>query len=218
MEQVHRVVIPTGTMIGFKIKSEPFIRHSGNSSDWSAYYFQFTVKHAVSYLTNHFDRGLSEASLVSVTTLNEMIAYIFTHKDFSISDLESYKKAEIVKDFFRDQIDFSGPLMESIGDQMENTFLIIPDYDEMECIVPHKLFNERNFEFTEICRFDKGNESWTTKNVYIGNNQLYLTRSEKENVSELAERLHELMPVNTSEWYLNNIEPLLTVKSPISSV
>lgn len=209
---MFQAVIPQNTRLCFKIVAGLALAentfHGQSQADWSAIYAQFTIPHAVSYLSNHFDRGHKDASLVCITTKKPMTAYIFTNKEFQDPNIGSAPKATLVREALQ-TLDPSKPLLQSIGEGLENSFLVLYDATEFECVFPHALISDpANFQVEYICSFSADPmASWKIQSIKIGEETLKLTKYEKEDVTEAARKLNELIQPNTSSWDVSQYIP-----------
>ena len=83
--------IPEGTLFALKCLPSSQIMLSedhfpGQSElDWSAIYAQFSLEHAVSYLTNPYDRGYEMVSLVGLYTKTNLEVIMIADDRFKSS-------------------------------------------------------------------------------------------------------------------------------------
>ena len=91
--------IAPGTLLGYKtlptsqcaLTSDPFPGQS--DKDWSGIYAQFSVENALSYLTNNYDRGHLDVSLVTLTTKCDLNCIIYKDQCFADGNIRENDKA-----------------------------------------------------------------------------------------------------------------------------
>lgn len=172
-----QVVVPPQT---HKILPHDFTEASllqgQSNADWSAIYAQFTIPHAVSYLPNHFDRGVTDAVLVVIKTKQALPCVIYDDLRVSVSSTPSILKAKLIYDYLRAHIASSLhlksatdasqviPLLQAIGEQMKS-FLVLYDAEkDMECVIPHNMMTNDHFTYEVIARFSQDEKCpWRVK-------------------------------------------------------
>lgn len=89
------------TLLAFKVVPGTVISDdtfAGQSDeDWSANYAQFGVRHAVSHLGNHYDRGHSVASLEAITTRRELPLCMCSSAAFRDGGIDGATKAAMLR-------------------------------------------------------------------------------------------------------------------------
>ncbi len=87
-------------MIGYKTLPSQQLRLSSDpypgqtEKDWSAIYAQFTVSNALAYLSNNYDRGHSDVTLVTLKAKNDIKCILFKDASFSDPHLSEVDKSE----------------------------------------------------------------------------------------------------------------------------
>lgn len=126
------------------------------------------------------------------------------------STLSSSAKASLIRNHFDiTSTATNTPLLQQIGNDF-SALLVIYDCEDFECAIPHSLLTEENFQFHNICNIYRDNLSvcgvYNTKTVkvFLSSNDsppnkdavdsieskdLVLSKSEKQDVGELSNRL-----------------------------
>ena len=173
----RKFVIPCGMPIAFKLSPGTNINRdtfAGQSDkDWSGLYAQFSVHHAVSYLTNHYDRGAEDVILYSITTCCEQGITAFIYKDRSFGDvtISSAAKAKKLRAVITLSeglaVPESEPLLKYCGEQL-GFFVVMYDADDLECAIPHCLMDSGKLSFKILAHFRRNpNIAYITDSVSL---------------------------------------------------
>jgi len=153
-------IIPKDCIMGFKIFADDYSssKKLENNFDkkfnlhWKdAIYPQKSIKSALGYLPNYYDRGYEEACLFALRTKENMNLLICKSDIMKNNTLEADKKAEFLFKELKKNFNLENkenlPLMKFIGENL-NIILYVLDKDDYEFILPICLYNKDNFETT----------------------------------------------------------------------
>lgn len=204
-----------GQLLGFKIVPGTSVSMSSSFSgqteaDWSAIYVQLTVQRAISYLSNHFDRGHTSATLVSLHASRPLTTFIIDDDMISDGSVNEKEKAELVRKILIDRTGQSldGPLMECFGDSVPGAFLVLPD-DALhhELVIPHSLFTgcEDWVRATPLFSFDVDpGKPWSVKECFSLQDTdrvpFLLSLEIRQDFRLLAKAIHDSIDCNTADW------------------
>lgn len=218
------VEIPANVRIAYKIfpGQEISLEHalSGQGqSDWSALYGQFSLSHAIAYLPNHFDRGATAASLMSIITRKVVRCFAYIDPRYGCTALSSSEKAQLLRDCISVNVSSSltscKPLLQSIGEDL-NMFVAMLDAEEIECAFPHCMMNLDNFTYHTIATFTAGSGSALVSNANVVNQltgereTIQLSKTEKIDMASLADRIEIVTGLTNCNWFDSNSMSLST--------
>jgi hypothetical protein len=227
---LRRVLIPCGSLVSFKLfptSSDPFNHdHHESSSLWSAFYGQFTVKNAVRYLSNHYDRGCSSVTLYAVEAVQELSAMVYKNQIMQQSCSSAEKATAFCRDIntwcSRNGLEKafdpqgSGSVVSQVGSKLD-AVLVLLDADDYEIAFPHQHFCPQHFRIIPIfeihqkespCVFSGPMTDGVTvvdTSTFVLLRELTLTKSQKQDSVELADRLQQLVAPNYCAWVEGHI-------------
>ena len=207
------VEVPANVRVAYKIfpGNEFSIEHAANgqsSADWSALYGQFSLSHTIAYLPNHFDRGATSASLVSITTKRDVKCLVFLDRSYGDVTLSSSDKAQLLRDSIvtnmgKGKLNDDKPLLQSIGEDL-NMFIAVIDAEEVECAFPHCMMNYDYFSYQTHATFVAGSGGMLVSGVTIQNNdsseEIQLSKAEKSDISLLTALIEKRTACKTCTW------------------
>lgn len=207
--------IPAGVRVAYKIfPGDEFcleLASKGQSdADWSALYGQFSLSHTIAYLPNHFDRGCTTASLVSICTKRNIRCFAYFDNRYGNTNISSAVKADLLRQCISANV--SGPslcsdkpLLQSIGEDL-NMFVAILDADEIECAIPHCMMNHDNFTYSTLTTFHVGSGSALVSSAYLLNKEtgekesIQLSKAEKGDMALLSNRIESITGCSNCAW------------------
>lgn len=136
MQSYYKIVESSDKHFSFDFVAKRTTHH-----DWSAMYLQTSIEHALNYLTHK--AYLTKTNYLLLVELQTTLNYIRIDDPlFGSSVITGDSKSKLLKDKFK--IDDNLLLM----DNMTNPLLLLDTLCDYELIVPHYLFNTRNFKIT----------------------------------------------------------------------
>lgn len=208
------MVVEPGQLLGFKIVPGTAVSMNSFSgqteADWSAIYVQLTVKRAIGYLSNHFDRGHTSATLVSLHASKPLTAFVIDDHMLSDGSISEKEKAELVKNVLKDRtgVSLNGLLMKSFGESVPGAFLVLPD-DALhhELVIPHILFTGCTewVTVTPLYSFEMDpGKPWSVKECFsLQENDRVpfpVEREIRQDFRLLAKVVHDAIDCNTANW------------------
>lgn len=156
-------------------------------SDWSAFYFQLSIRHALYYASQKYETSDKLCLLKFQFKTNfSPIIYKLTDKQYSLASITGKEKAQKIKQELK--LDTNKLLMPNFS-----SCLILLDMEEnYELIIPHNLFNENNIQYKEIIEFKNDNycnDQFATSHWRTIGNEKWISTSieEKLNIEKLLQ-------------------------------
>jgi hypothetical protein len=198
------VSLPANTLLGFKaLPAANFdIQVSDYPTDWTAIYPQLSLRQAIGYLPNQYDRGCMNPVIVSMHLLQDAKMIVSPHSVFGESQVDSKVKASLAKSLISAQItdfDITQPLMNEMG--RHNLMLCILDSDDYEVIVPHSMCKSDWFNLEKMFSFQFGKYA----NI-LQVDDLQLPDDVLGNLDALADHLGNIATVSESKELQNMVQ------------
>ena len=157
------VSVPPDTLIGFKALPtwDPSLEdivggnNTGMDSLWAGLYPQLSLRSAVNYLPNQWDRGFEEASIVKLRS--KSVARFLVCDDPRMADVRvtSREKARLVAEQVREtfglELCHDEPLVHQLG--AHGYCLCLLDAEDYELVIPHSLLH--NFSADVVLKFKR---------------------------------------------------------------
>jgi len=187
-----------------------------SEQDWSAVYAQFSISHAISYLTNHYDRGNESALLARIVTKKHMRCFVYMDGRLAQPRYDSAQKSAFLRESINSttgkQLDDLKPLLQCVGEQFR-AFVVLPDCDDnLECAIPHAVLSSEWFSFTAHAFFHRDPRNiCRTSSVTACANGLHmapivLTKPQQDDVRELSALLESFIQPVELTWVLEHVK------------
>lgn len=200
--------LASGTLLGFKIVPGTAITDetfSGQTEkSWSAIYVQLSVERAVSYLSNHFDRGHSSAALVALYAAKPLEAFLINDARIADGLTSENEKTNIAKEIIEANTGtkLGVPLMKCFGEALPDGFLLLPDdHQYQELVIPHRFFSVDRVRAVPLWRFDGDPQAtWRVKACFQQDVPIPFPKDIREDFRTLAKEVHRFTSNNNVDW------------------
>jgi hypothetical protein len=148
-------------MIIYKIIGDDFINSIPKISlfDWSGIYFQFTIEHALRYVSKKWEDGNNKLYLIKIELPENLPIYKLEEDLFSYPYISGEEKAIEAKKLLNEKYNLKIGNKDKLIEKIQGGLLIKEYPDEFEIVFSHSIVNEYLTNYQILFEFKNENKN-----------------------------------------------------------